>query len=54
VYFSVELFGWTVFRIGVGSGRKPQWITNTDGHFEIAPDEEYEYEYEEEGSFGFR
>jgi len=53
MYFTIEVFGFTLLRIGVGSGPKPQWITNTDGHFELAPDEEYE-EYEEEDCFGFR
>ena len=57
MWFTVELFGFTVLAIGVGQRRKERWITNTDGHFEIAPDVEYEYEEddtESEWSFGFR
>ena len=56
VWITVELFGVTVFAIGLGPRRKQQWITNTDGNFELAPqepEEEYEYEYEDRG-FGFR
>jgi hypothetical protein len=54
VWFTVELFGFTVLAIGVGQRRKERWITNTDGSFELAPQEaEEEYEYEEEYRLGF-
>lgn len=52
MWLTVELFGVTVLAVGVGSGR-PQWISNTDGQFELAPQTEEEYEYEED-RFGFR
>jgi hypothetical protein len=48
VWFTVELFGFTILAIGVGPRRKERWITNTDGSFELAPEPEVEYEYEEE------
>ena len=56
MFFTVEMFGVVIFRIGIGPQRKQQWISNTDGSFELAPqveEEEYEYE-EEEYRFGFR
>jgi hypothetical protein len=54
VWFTVEVFGVTVLAIGVGSRSKQHWISNTDGSFELAPQEVEEYEYEEEDCFGFR
>jgi hypothetical protein len=54
MWLVVEIFGVTVFAAGVGTRRRPQWITNTDGSFELAPAEpEEEYEYEYEDVFGF-
>ena len=54
MWFTVELFGVTVFAIGVGPRRRSQqWISNTAGDFELAPQETEEYEYEEEDRFGF-
>jgi hypothetical protein len=54
VWFTVELFGFTILAIGVGQRTRQQWITNTDGSFELAPQEaEEEYEYEEEYRLGF-
>jgi hypothetical protein len=54
VWLTVEVFCVTVLAVGFGPRRKQQWITNTDGHFEIAPEDVEEYEYEEEDRFGFR
>jgi hypothetical protein len=55
VWLTVEVFGVTVLAVGFGPRRKQQWITNTDGSFELAPEPEVEYEYEEEEyRFGFR
>jgi hypothetical protein len=52
VWFTLELFGVTVLRIGIGGPAERQWVTHTDGHFELAPQPaEEEYEYEER--FGF-
>ena len=53
MWFTVELFGVTVFAIGFGPRRRDRWIVNTGGEFEIAPTVEEEYEYEEEDCFGF-
>lgn len=55
MWLTVEVFGVTVLAVGFGPRRKQQWITNTDGSFELAPEPEVEYEYEEEEyRFGFR
>jgi hypothetical protein len=54
VWFTLELFGVTVVRIGIGGPAEKQWVTHTDGHFELAPQPEEEYEYEEENRVGFR
>ena len=55
MWFTLELFGVTVLRLGIGGPAEKQWVTHTDGHFELAPQpEEEEYEYEEEYRFGFR
>lgn len=55
MWFALEMFGVTVLRIGVGKSPERQWVTHTDGHFELAPQPpEEEYEYEEENRFGFR
>ena len=56
MWLALELFGVTVLRIGAGRHPEKQWVTHTDGHFELAPqpaEEEYEYQ-EEEYRFGFR
>lgn len=55
MWLTVEVFGFTILAIGVGPRSKHRWITNTDGSFELAPQEveEYEYEYEEECRLGF-
>jgi hypothetical protein len=53
VWFTLELFGVTVLRIGIGGPAEKQWVTHTEGSFELAPQPaEEEYEYEED-SFGF-
>ena len=56
MWFVVELFGVTVLRIGIGGPAEKQFITHTDGSFELAPPaaDDTEYEYEEEYRFGFR
>ena len=55
MWFTLELFGVTVLRIGIGGPAEKQFITHTDGSFELAPQPaEEEYEYEEENRFGFR
>ena len=55
MWFTLELFGVTVLRIGVGGPAEKPWVTHTDGHFELAPQPpEDEDEYEEENRFGFR
>ncbi len=47
MWFTLELFGVTVLRIGIGGPAEKQWVTHTEGSFELAPqpaEEEYEYE----------
>jgi hypothetical protein len=54
VWFTLELFGVTVLRIGIGGPAEKQWVTHTEGSFELAPQPaEEEYDYEED-RFGFR
>lgn len=53
MWFTLELCGVTVLRIGVGKSAEKQWVTHTEGCFELAPPiPEVEYEYED--LFGFR
>lgn len=56
MWLTLELFGVTILRIGIGGPAERQWVTHTDGSFELAPQEpEQQYEYEEEEyRFGFR
>lgn len=55
MWLTLELFGVTVLRIGIGGPAEKLWVTHTDGSFELAPQEpEQQYEYEEENRFGFR
>lgn len=50
MWLVIELFGITLFTVGIGPRRikAARWITNTDGHFELAPEPVEEYEYEED------
>jgi hypothetical protein len=56
MWLTLELFGVTVLRIGIGGPAEKQWVTHTDGNFELAPqvEEEVEWEEDEYRKFGFR
>lgn len=56
MWFTIEFLGVTILAVGLGPrAGQQQWISNTGGEFELAPQESEEYEeWEDRGrDFGF-